>query len=115
MRVKKEIDFKAISKRSMQRDYESTRKRIIIPQKALNSQIGAIERVLYICKNSEYAKYARFIVGKLVRLEQKSDINNSAWYCSFVNDCDRKALNKEANWSDSKKIYLFDGVKFKNK
>lgn len=33
--------------------------------------------------------------------------------CEFVHDDDRKALNMAAGWSDNKKVYLLDGVKFK--
>ena len=35
------------------------------------------------------------------------------WYCEFVHDDDRKALNMAAGWSDNKKLYLLDCVKFK--
>lgn len=31
----------------------------------------------------------------------------------LVHDDDRKALNMAAGWSDNKKLYLLDGVKFK--
>lgn len=35
------------------------------------------------------------------------------WVCEFVHEDDRRAINNAAGWSDSKKQYLFDFVKFK--
>ena len=56
-------------------------------------------------------EFARYIVGKLVRLKEKANVGGNSWYCEFVHDDDRKALNMAAGWSDNKKLYLLDCVK----
>ncbi|MFR8207436.1 MAG: hypothetical protein ACLU99_14880 [Alphaproteobacteria bacterium] len=74
-------------------------------------EINAERRVLFVGENSSYYKLRSFIVGKLVRLVQKSSVGG--WVCEFVHDDDRKAINHAAGWSDNKKQYLLDCVKFK--
>lgn len=36
------------------------------------------------------------------------------WYCEFIFDEDRRALNEAAGWSNNKNVYLLDNVQFKN-
>lgn len=74
---------------------------------------NAERRIIQINERGDYAKFSKYIVGKLVRLKRKSMFGNS-WYCEFIFDDDRKALNRAAGWSDNKKEYLFDGLKFKS-
>lgn len=76
-------------------------------------KINAERRIIHISETSAYAKFARYIVGKLVRLKEKANVGGNSWYCEFVHDDDRKALNMAAGWSDNKKLYLLDGIKFK--
>ena len=47
----------------------------------------------------------------MVRLIKQSNVGG--WIVGFVYDDDRKAINHAAGWSDMKKEYLLDGVKFK--
>jgi len=117
MRIKKrQPDYGAISRSSIKKDfqrvqrYPAEEKR---PQIEELPKINAERRIIHISEVSGYAKFARYIVGKLVRLKEKANIGGNSWYCEFVQDDDRKALNMAAGWSDNKKMYLFDGVKFK--
>lgn len=112
---KKNVDYGAISRRSIQRDfakqpiYKSEQKR---PQIQKQPEINAERRIIFVGENSGYFKFRSYIVGKLVRLLERSNVGG--WVCEFVHDDDRKALNMAAGWSDNKKRYLFDCVKFKN-
>ena len=67
------------------------------------------KRIVSIGEKSTYFEFRRYIVGRLVRL-----VNNTGgggWY-EFVNDADRVALNAAAGWSNNKRQYFFDAVKF---
>ena len=68
-------------------------------------------RVIYIGPDSPYFKYKDFILGKLVKVIDKSKFGGFS--CEFVHDADRKALNMAAGWGDGKKKYLFDSVRLK--
>ena len=103
MRTKKRTpDFGAISRSSIKKDFQRVQR---YPAEE--------KRIIHISETSAYAKFARYIVGKLVRLKEKSEFGGNSWYCEFVHDDDRKALNMAAGWSDNKKLYLLDGIKFK--
>ena len=115
MRTKKRTpDFGAISRSSIKKDfqrvqrYPAEEKR---PQIEELPKINAERRIIHISETSAYAKFARYIVGKLVRLKEKANVGGNSWYCEFVHDDDRKALNMAAGWSDNKKLYLLDCVK----
>lgn len=115
MRTKKRTpDYGAISRSSIKRDFQRIQR---CPGREKRQQIenppeiNAERRVLFVGENSSYYKLRSFIVGKLVRLVQKSSIGG--WVCEFVHDGDRKAINHAAGWSDNKKQYLLDCVKFK--
>lgn len=124
---KKTPDYGAISRRSIKKDFYSERIYIeqrktpengkqpkITPQKPKEPEEGESKRVASINPICEYAKYARFFVGKLVRLINKKGVGDSTtgWY-EFIHDEDRKALNEAAGWSDNKKMYLLERPKFK--
>lgn len=115
MRTKQRTpDYGAISRRSIKNDFirvQTYPKREKRPQIENPPEINAERRVLFVGENSSYYKLRSFIVGKLVRLVQKSSVGG--WVCEFVYDDDRKAINHAAGWSDMKKEYLLDGVKFK--
>ena len=122
MRVKKTVRpekkpdsvFARISKQSIKKDFSNNKKYVkeySKPERIEELKENAERRVVHINENCSYSKYARFIVGKLVRLKSQSSFGG--WICEFVFDEDRKALNRAAEWSDNKKEYLFDGVKFK--
>lgn len=117
MRTKKRTpDFGAISRSSIKKRLSEGTK---IPRRGKRPQIeefpkiNAKRRIIHISEVSGYAKFARYIVGKLVRLKEKANVGGNSWYCEFVYDDGRKALNMAAGWSDDKKLYLLDGVKFK--
>lgn len=114
---KRTTDFSAISRSSIKKDFQRVQ-RCSAEQKSPQIEeipkINAERRIIHISETSAYAKFARHIVGKLVRLKEKSNIGGNSWYCEFVHDDDRRALNLAAGWSDNKREYLFDGVKFKN-
>ena len=117
MRTKKRTpDFGAISRSSIKKDFQRVQR---YPAKEKRPQIeelpkiNAERRIIHISETSAYAKFARYIVGKLVRLKEKANVGGNSWYCEFVYDDDRKALNMAAGWSDNKKLYLLDRVKFK--
>lgn len=118
MRIKKRTtDFGAISRSSVRRDFQRVQRYPAeekSPEIENLTKINSECRIIHISETSGYAKYARYIVGKLVRLKEKADLGGNSWYCEFVHDDDRKALNTAAGWSDSKRQYLFDGIKFKN-
>ena len=108
MRTKKRTpDFGAISRSSIKKDfqrvqrYPAEEKR---PQIEEMPKINAERRIIHISEVSGYAKFARYIVGKLVRLKEKANVGGNSWYCEFVHDDDRKALNMAAGWSDNKKF-----------
>lgn len=116
-RPKKNNDsyFGRVSKRSIKKDFNETSaytkeepRQEIDEQPTENSE----RRVAYINETSAYARYARFFVGKLVRLKRPATFGGNSWYVEFVFDDDRKALNKFADWT-TKTEYLLDGVKFK--
>lgn len=115
MRTKKRIvDYGAISRRSIKSDFRRVQtysEREKRPQIENPPEINAERRVLFIGENSSYYKLRSFLVGKLVRLVQESSVGG--WVCEFVHEDDRKAINNAAGWSDSKKQYLLDCVKFK--
>lgn len=125
---KRKTDYEAISRRSVAKDFNPERIHIIhnkVPEKRNSREInipkqqekpeeGQSKRISTINQVCMYAKYARFFVGKLVRLVSKKGVGDSTtgWY-EFVHDEDRKALNEAAGWSDNKKMYLLERPKFK--
>lgn len=115
MRIKKRRpDYGAISRRSIKNDFKRVQRypeREKLPQIENPPEINAERRVLFVSENSSYYKLRSFIVGKLVRLIKQSNVGG--WIVGFVYDDDRKAINHAAGWSDMKKEYLLDGVKFK--
>lgn len=115
MRTKKRTpDYGEIYRQSIKNDFirvqtcpeREKRKQIENPP-----EINAERRVLFVGENSSYYKLRSYIVGRLVRLVEKSSIGG--WFCEFVHDSNRKAINHAAGWSDNKKQYLLDCVKFK--
>lgn len=74
-------------------------------------QESHIRRVSELNAASSYAPYKKLVIGKLVRI-LSSGTYGGMWV-EFVYEDDRQALNKAAGWSDEKKKYLLDGVKFK--
>ena len=113
MRVKKNTDFRAISRRSKQRDIISRESRYStkkVKQRENLTQVNEILLIILVGENSGYYGFRFYLIGKLVRIVEHISI--SEFYCEFVHDNDRVALNIAAGWSDNKKKYLFDCVKF---
>ena len=115
MRTKKRTpDYGAISRLSVKSDFKTVQRyteREKRPQIENPPEINAERRVLFVGENSSYYKLRSFLLGKLVRLIEKSSMGS--WLCEFVHDNDRRAINKAADWSDEKRQYLLDSVKFK--
>lgn len=132
MRVKKKPDYGAISRRSVKKDFffeeihipkEKTPEKRILPKITAMKKVKELEqyeaadtpcRISSINPNCQYAKFARFFIGKLVKLVNKTGVGDSTtgWY-EFVFDEDRKALNEAAGWSDRKNRYLLERPKLK--
>ena len=70
-----------------------------------------IRRVVDLNETSVYAKYRRYVVGRLVRICSNYIFGYGYWV-EFVHDSDRQALNNAAGWSNNKREYLLDGAKF---
>lgn len=86
---------------------------IVIPRPT--PATGSVVRIKSINSNCQYIKFARYIVGRLMRLTTKTGAlpgSTTGWY-EFVHDEDRKALNKAAGWSDAKNLYLLENPKLK--
>ena len=116
MRTKKrEPDYGAISRRSMQKDFTPVHRyppKEKSPQIENSPEINSERRVIFVGENSWYYKYRSFIVGKLFRLVGRSN-NTGGWICEYIHDEDRRAINSAAGWSNNKTQYLLEGVKFK--
>lgn len=115
MRIpKKQTDYEAISRLSVKRDFQRVQtypqngKR---PEIKKQPELNAVRRIAFVGENSSYYKQRFLIVGKLVRIIKP--IETGGFICEFVHDADRRTLNDRAGWSDMKKEYLFDCIKFK--
>lgn len=107
-------NYEAISRRSMQREFKrdklyTTREKT--PEIKKKPEISSERRILFVNQNSSYYRYRTFLTGRLVRIIRESCVGG--YICEFVHDDDRQALNRAAGWSDMKKEYLLDSVKFK--
>ena len=132
MRVNKKPDYGAISKRSIKKDFfseeihirkEKTPEKRNFPKITETKKVKQLEqyeaadtpcRISTINPGCQYAKFAKYFIGKLVKLVNKTGIGDSTtgWY-EFVFDEDRKALNEAAGWSDRKNRYLLERPKLK--
>lgn len=93
---------------SIKRDFEgATFKRLKEKKKRDNGE----RRIADVSESSAYAKYRRFLVGRLVRII-KSGYGGGYWV-EFVFEQDREKLINAAGWSNEKRQFLLDGVKFK--
>lgn len=68
------------------------------------------KRVVALNEQSDYFKYRKFFVGKLIRILEGASAGG-VWV-EFVRDADRESLNAAAGWSSNKRKYLLYGVKF---
>ncbi len=102
-------DFAEISRRSIKRDFQNASFRKQEHRPEGQAEPDNIKRVLSISDKSQYAKYKRFFIGKLVRVLRPAA--SGGWYVEFVRDEDRRFLNANAEWHD-KREYLLDGAKF---
>ena len=93
---------------SIKRDFEgATFKRLQEKKKRDNGE----RRIADVNESSAYAKYRRFLIGRLVRII-KSGYGGGYWV-EFVFEQDREKLINAAGWSNEKRQFLLDGVKFK--
>lgn len=124
MRTKKKVDYGVISRRSVRQDFYS--EEIHVPKEKVSEKRNLTKitmpevpterayRITAINPACQYAKYAKFFIGKLVKQVERTGMLDSTtgWY-EFVFDEDRKALNEAAGWSDMKKRYLLEQPKLK--
>lgn len=118
MRIKKNTKRKStidssflgrIIKRTIKEDFKDLKK----PQQVNEPpQNGAQRRINSISERSDYYKFQKFFVGKLVIVKEQSSIGFNSFICSFVHDEDRIRVNKAMGYSE-KTEYLLEGVKFK--
>ena len=102
-------DYSDIVRRSIRKDFaKANYKRNARAPKAQRPKDA--RRVVDLNESSIYAKYRRFIVGRLVRI--CNQVFGYGVWVQFVYDDDRVALNRVAGWSDNKREYLLDGAKF---
>lgn len=109
MRTQKRTDFAAVSRRSVLQDFRQQRaaeRRPDVPT------VGNVRKIIFVNPNSCYFPWKSLLLGRLVRLIAPAE-TVGGWWCAFMQEDDRQALNDAANWSDRKTTYLFDGVKFK--
>lgn len=100
--------FDELVRRSIQKDFARANfKRMGIKMKKPHPK--NVKRVIEVNKNCDYFPYRKFILGKLVRVLEEQ--NNSV-LIEFVNNKDREILNNAAGWSDMKRSYLLNRVKF---
>lgn len=100
-------DYSEIVRRSIKRDFfKANFKRNARNPKTRKPKI---KRVIELFEGSEYYRYRKLIVGRLVRVIEQGIIGG--YWVEFVNDSERDALNNAAGWKD-KKRFLLDGVKF---
>ena len=100
-------DYSEIVRRSMRQDFANAnyKRNARIPK---THRPKDARRVVDLTDMSEYARFRRFIVGKLVRIVDQG--LNGCWV-EFIRDVDRDALNRAAGWND-KRRFLLDGAKF---
>ena len=124
MRTKKKVDYGSISRRSVRKYFYA--EEIHIPKEKVTEKRNLPKitmpevpterayRIQAINPACQYAKYAKFFIGKLVKQVERTGMLDSTtgWY-EFVFDDDRKALNEAAGWSDMKKRYLLERPKLK--
>ena len=98
--------FEDIVRKSIRKDFAGAKFKKPKKPHAANTK-----RIVSVDDRSEYARWRKFLLGKIVHLEYAAMAGAGIWV-SFVNDADRKALNRAAGWSDEKTMYLLNGVKF---
>ena len=100
-------DYNELVRRSIQRDFANAHFK---HGREPKDKRPKIRRVVDLNETSAYAKYRRYIVGRLVRICRF--VFGYGYWVQFVHDSDREALNRAAGWSNDKREYLLDGAKF---
>lgn len=100
-------DYNELVRRSIQKDFANAHFK---HGREPKDKKAKVRRVVDLNESSTYAKYRRFIVGRLVRI--CNQVFGYGVWVQFVYDDDRVALNRVAGWSDNKREYLLDGAKF---
>lgn len=107
--VKRKTNYEDISRRSIRKDFANANfKKLTEAPKPAHA--ANVKRIVSVTENSEYYKFKRYLIGKLVRIVQQATCGGN--WVSFVADEDRKSLNAAAGWSDQKDQYLLYGVKY---
>lgn len=103
-------NFEDIVRRSIRKDFANAHFKKMGTQVKTPHPINT-RRIGEVLEQSDYYKFRRFLVGKLIRIIRESASGN---WVEFVNDSDRQALNNAAGWSNNKRQYLLNAVKFKD-
>lgn len=102
-------DYNELVRRSIRKDFAKANfKRNGRAPKTPNPK--HTRRVVELNETSGYARFRRYIVGRLVRIIESG--YNGGYWVEFVRDADRVSLNAAAGWSKDKRRFLLDGVKF---
>ena len=96
-------DYGEISRRSIRQEMQHQR-HTYHPRRN-----GNIVRIVALNETSWYWKYRYCIVNRLFRIVDESVCGKEV---EFINEDDRKNLNRAAGWSDNKKTYIIDGAKY---
>ena len=98
-------DYFELVRRSIRKDFATANfKRKQAPK------MPAVRRVKEMTDLSGYAPQRRYFIGRLVRVVDNA--YNGGYMVEFVFEKDRKAMNTAAGYSDDKRVYLLDCVKF---
>lgn len=98
-------DYFELVRRSIRKDFDAANfKRKQAPKGK------PVRRVKELTELSGYASMRRFFIGKLVRIMDSA--YSGGYMVEFVFERDRKAMNAAAGYSDDKRLYLLDCVKF---
>lgn len=102
-------DFNELVRRSIRKDFAKAnfKRNARVPK---TPHPKHTRRVVELNETSGYARFRRYIVGRLVRIVESG--YNGGYWVEFVRDADRDALNAAAGWSQDKRRFLLDGVKF---
>lgn len=118
MRIKKNTKRKStidnthlgrIIKKTIREDFKNFKKPNEVNEPP---QQGSKRRIAGISERSDYYKFQKFFIGKLMIVKDQSSIGFNSFVCSFVHDEDRIRVNKAMGYSE-KSEYLLEGVKFK--
>ena len=103
MRFNPKKDYGEISRRSIRREMQQQR------QTFQPHSDGKVVRLVRLNETSYYWRYRSLVVNRLFRVLGEELGGKEV---EFVNDNDRQAPNRAAEWSDQKRTYIIDGARY---